>query len=109
MAHSSAQQDSSMRVDEDARIRDELTACLARDVAWKNELRSTRIEVQKYLNESTVQRRLSTEELCSMREAYRKTNAVKEIMSHALPLRSRLSTVEQQVTAWVEGRLQADC
>ena len=37
MAHSSEQRDSSMRVDEDLRLRGELTACLAREVVWKSE------------------------------------------------------------------------
>ena len=41
MVHSSEQRDSPTRIDDDMLIRSELAACLAREGAWKSELRTT--------------------------------------------------------------------
>ena len=67
MVHSSEQRDSSMRFEDDLRIRGELTARIAREVVWKSEVFTTRVEVQPYVAETLAHKKLTAEELSSMR------------------------------------------
>ena len=67
MVHSSEQRDSSTRTDDDIRIRNELVACLARESAWKSELRTTRVEVQMNVTETLAHKKVSAEKLNSMK------------------------------------------
>ena len=42
----SEQRDASARLSEDARLRGELAACLARETVWKQELLTAKLEIQ---------------------------------------------------------------
>ena len=70
VAHSLEQQDSSMRSPEDASLRVELAASLARESTVGNELQTTRFEVQQLVSETHAQRRLSANEMQIMRGEY---------------------------------------
>ena len=92
-----------MRFEDDIWIRGELTSCLAREKVWQSELRTTRVEVQQYVTETLAHKRLSAEEISSMREAYRTSSSeVNEITAHGLASRSRFLVVENPVNDWKE-------
>ena len=48
----SEQRDASARLSEDARLRGELAACLARETDWKNELHTSKLEIQQFSTEA---------------------------------------------------------
>ena len=70
LVHSLEQHDSSMRSPEDASLRVELAASLARESTVGNELQTTRFEVQQLVSETHAQRRLSANEMQIMRGEY---------------------------------------
>ena len=48
------QQDSSMRMDEDLRIRGEFMTCLAGGSVWKHEMNNARAEIQRFCGKETL-------------------------------------------------------
>ena len=83
------QQDASMRSLDDEDLRGELTASLARESVWKNELYTTTVEVQQYVRETNAQRQVSADELRLMREAYLRSTSE---YSEARALLANIST-----------------
>ena len=67
MVRSSEQRDLSVRTNDDMRIRNELAACLARESVRKSELHTTRVEVQVYVTATLAHKKVSAQELNSMR------------------------------------------